>query len=203
MSEFQYKAIGYHGCFASTAAEVDENGVESWSESSAGGLGPGLYFWDNDHSTGRWWARQACKGAGGSSPGLLKALISLDDALDLTNVFGQNALQRLHKLALQREATQSELDALKTDGMSPLAALIHLVLKKMEEQAGRSFSSIRVPVHTNDTHNTMQVLSQEERDDGASNGDAPELGLTVGFRMVILVLDKNAIESIEQVEVNQ
>ena len=87
--------------------------------------------------------------------------------------------------------------------MSPLAALIHLVLKKMEEQAGRSFSSIRVPVHTNDTHNTMQVLSQEERDDGASNGDAPELGLTVGFRMVILVLDKNAIESIEQVEVNQ
>jgi len=202
LSEFHYKAIGYHGCVEAVAEKIGSDGVDAWDESKAGWLGPGIYFWDNDRGTGLWWAKHVCDKNEGESPALIKALINLDGALDLTNVFGQNVLKRLHNLTQTKPNVRKELDAVSEEGMSPIAALVQLAIKRLERKSGRTFSSIRVPVHMDETHDSMETLFLDERGDESHNGsdnseDDPNLGLTVGFRMVILVKDKKVLEAVE------
>lgn len=179
LSKLRYNAIGYHGCPEERAQAVEDGGVEAW-KFSKGWLGQGIYFWDNDRSTGDWWAKKHYSDEG---PAVISARIDLTDGLDLTNVFGQNALKKLRGMADKNSATKAELKALREQDLSPDGALIHLAKQQFEERYDTQFPCVRAPVHMKPSHDTMKRVSGTE--------------LITGFRMVILVFDRSIISEYE------
>lgn len=173
----QYSAIGYHGCPRSRLDKLEETG--QWPQSLTGWLGEGVYFWDNDPSTGRWWAKDNYDD---QEPTVIRAEIDLSDCLDFTNVFAQNALKRLRNLKEENPQVRKELTEWEDRGYTEEGALIHLARKRVNRE-GPNFSATRVPVHMAEEKKTMKTV-----------GSTP---LLVSFRMVILVHDTTNIGDYE------
>lgn len=177
MTSLHYKAIGYHGCSRAAAESLEE--TDQWPSPKSGWLGAGTYFWDNDRSTGEWWAE---KNFGKTDSAVVGAEIDLSGCLDFTNVFAQNALKRVQNLTASNGKLRRKLQNLRKNGYSADGALIHLA-KQMLEIDGTELTGIRVPVHLKLESNTMDTLGSTS--------------LLVSFRMVIVVFDCSIIEEYE------
>ncbi len=173
----QYNAIGYHGCPRTRFEELEETG--QWPKSITGWLGPGIYFWDNDQSTARWWADTRYSE---QNPTVIRAKIDLSDCLDFTTVFAQNLLKKLRGFSEENPALANQLKKLQQQGSTEDGALIRIARQRLE-QKGTSFSSIRVPVHMQSDESTMETVGSTS--------------LLVSFRMVIVVFDPAIIQEYE------
>lgn len=177
LSELRYTAIGFHGCPKKRAQPVIEQGVGAWPISS-GWFGPGIYFWDNDPSTGEWWAKQRF---GDSEPTLIGAELDLSKCLDLTNVFGQNTLRSLRQKANTSPQFKTKLEELQEKGYSSDGALIQVARRTLDKDS--QFNCVRTAVHMDETEDTVEILEPGN--------------LLAGFRMVIIAYDRSAIGNYE------
>ena len=81
--------LAFHGCDASTAAEVISQGQHlRASENAYDWLGSGVYFWENNPERAYEWARAAQMRGRIQSPAVVGAVLDLGLCLDLTETVG-------------------------------------------------------------------------------------------------------------------
>jgi hypothetical protein len=84
--------FGYHGCLEPRATDLltGRMAIADWpqSENEWDWLGKGIYFWEHAPERALDWARKktATVASGGAVPGVVGAIILLQDCLDLTNI---------------------------------------------------------------------------------------------------------------------
>ena len=88
--------LAFHGCDASTAAEVISQGQHlRASENAYDWLGSGVYFWENNPERAFEWARAAQKRGRIQSPAVVGAVLDLGLCLDLTETVGCEEVARI------------------------------------------------------------------------------------------------------------